>query len=625
MYLFYLIILLLFVYISPALAIYPRIILSTRTVFAVPFISIFIIFLIKIFLVRIGAFSQTVVIVISIVFIIISLYRVKYNLSLSKFDWPKHHQLIIVYNLLLLISYFFNLGSRSFNTDDEIYSWNMWAVQHFNGEIIDFYYNQSPYPQLFSILIAYCYKILGSIELQLPIKALFVIFPFSLLTVIGIAPKEASYTNAIRYFILAPVLVFCTGINHYFDRGLPDTMMAAALTVSVFLFLEYKNDPKKTALLWISVVCGIVAAYTKQPALIWIIITFPSIVFVSRKKIPSITIAAAVIFFIAGLLWVLGDGSGFYNNHGVISASQHGRNLSPQLIFSINRFFIQKPMIFILLVASFISIYRSKINWDIFFLLLVPSLFAWFLFGSYSIRLGIHVVSLAALLLSATNYSLPFLEDYRIKGRIGSLFKKRKIFFISAIFLIVSIDSAFKINNSIQCIEDGIDLYVGGKNTISKFFGKDSEFVYKTLYKNPDIILWIPSSSIYGIFFGHNNIVRPNYTSNLTGITLNENNIVLPAQNTSMTDHETFFKGIVSEASQKYTIKSVLYEIKKYRPDYLFYANQLGYGSGSDILYELAEKECPYLFEKVAGPQNEFGFIVYRLTKDENLLSQCQP
>ena len=591
MYLIYCIILLLFVYIVPALAIYPRIMLSARTVAVIPFMSIFIIALIKSFLVLIGAFSHIVVLLVSIGLLLGALYRVAAVLAKSRLDWPKPHQLIIMFNLLLMLYFSVILGSSSFNSHDEIYSWNMWAVQHFLGEPVDYYYTKSPYPQLFSIIIAYCYKILGNIELQLPVKALFAIFPFCLLTAIGLAPKEASYVNVARYFVLMLVLVFGTGLNKCFDRGLADPMMASALTVSVFLFLRYVCNTERTEQLWFSVICGIVAVYTKQPALIWVIISFPiiSLISVSRNKLPFIMIAAATILFIAGLAWVSGSGSNFYSNQGVINASQHGRNLCEQLMFAINRYFVKRPLILLLLATSFISVIKTKKYRDIFFSLLMPSLLAWFIFGAYSLRHGIHVVSLAALLLTTTGYKLPFSESFNIWKLIGTFIQKKIVLLMVVLCFIVVVASVLEINKSIRKIGDGFDLYSGGKNTIYKYFGNDAAYIHEKIYNNPDILLWIPSNYIYGIFYGHNNIMRPNY-----------------------------------DAFKQYNIESIISEIKEYRPDYLFYSTPLvAYGPGSSLLYELAEKRCPYLFEKVTSPRNRFGYIVYRLKKDETLFSKC--
>lgn len=63
-------------------------------------------------------------------------------------------------------------------------------------------------------------------------------------------------------------------------------------------------------------------------------------------------------------------------------------------------------------------------------------------------------------------------------------------------------------------------------------------------------------------------------------------------------------------------------ELDKLRPDYVFYAGEVPYGPASDLLYDLA-KDCPYLFQAVAGFPNKGEYRVYRLTKYSRLLNQC--
>lgn len=585
MYLIDCLLLFFLVYLSPALALFPNLIISARTAIAIPFVSAFIIVLLKIFLASFDMFSHDVVLIFSIVFFIAATYRV-FNISKkSQFDWSEQHISIYVFNFLIIIYYFAKLGTNSFASNDEIYSWNMWAVQHYLGEVIDYYYTKSPYPQFFPILISYCYKILGSIELQLPVKSLLAIFPFCLLTTIGIAPKESNSKNISLYYLLMTLLVFGIGIGKKFDDGLPDPLMASALIVSVFLFIQYLENTGRIFLLWMSAICGIVALYSKQPALLWAIISFPLIAINSilRNKQSKIILLPAIIMMLFGLLWISGEGSGFQNNPGVIGTSLHGRNIGQQLLFAANRYFIQNPLILLLLLSSYISVARSKKYVDIFYLLVIPSLLMWFIFGAYSLRLGIHVVSLAALLLAASNYNLPFLGFHKILENIGLFFQKKKKYFFSVVFFVSVIVSVLSINKSMRKIGNGFDLYKGGRNTISKFFGEDAEFIYNNIYDRSDILLWIPSNYIYGIFYGHNNVMRPDYDN-----------------------------------VQKYSIETLISEIEKNYPDYLFYSGpRVAYGPGSDLLYELAENQCPSLFEKIAGPQNKYGYIVYKLRKDK--------
>jgi hypothetical protein len=436
--------------------------------------------------------------------------------------------------------------------------------------------------------------LLNSTELQLPVKALFVIFQFVLLAAIGVAPKEANFKNVAAYAIVVAVLLYGIGLRKEFDNGLPDIPMAAAMTVSVLLFLRSLDSPKSRQLIWFAAGCGIVAAFFKQPGLVLAIFSLPLMTAYSvlRRRLPASAIVPAIIALIAGLLWVFGEGSGFQNNQGVIAASRGGRNLAQQLLFAFNRYLLKEPFLLLLFASTLLSMARSRKHLDVLCFLLLPSLAAWFIYGAYEIRLGIHVVCLAALLLAATNYALPRSPSLRIPEGIGVFLYKKRMLLISIVCFMSIVASALESYTFIRKkFTGGYYPYQGGKNTISKYFGKDTEFIYNKIYDRSDILLWIPSNYIYGIFYGHNKVMRPDY-----------------------------------ERDEKYSLESLLWEIRQYRPDYLFHSGpkvNVKYGPASDLLYDLAEKRCPYLFERVAGPPNYFGYVVYRLRKDDELLARC--
>ena len=105
--------------------------------------------------------------------------------------------------------------------------------------------------------------------------------------------------------------------------------------------------------------------------------------------------------------------------------------------------------------------------------------------------------------------------------------------------------------------------YDGGKNTIYENFGDDAAFVYREIYRSPNV-LWIPSSHIYGIFYGHNPIIRP--------------------------DHRAV----------KLDVERIRADIVRDQPDYLFaVGDHIGYGPGSVLLRKLVA-QCEDWFETVA-------------------------
>jgi len=592
MFIFYCLVLLFLVYLAPAVALCPRLLLSSRTAVAIPFVSIAVIILIQALLQQTGMYSHEVVLAISSLLLLIATVRAVWMFRRNgapTLCWPITHRVLLLFSLLFGIIWAVELGTAGFDTDDEIYSWNLWAVQHYLGREADFYYTQSPYPQLFPILISYCYKLLGNLDLQLPVKALFALFPVSLWGAITVAPRNATFTNAIRSVVV--MILLAAAIGRYFTSGLADPLMSASLIVAIFTFIQYSNSPDHREFLVLSLVCAAVALYTKQAALIWAIFSLPVIALIAtvRGRLPPITAVGGALLLALGLVWVIGPGNGFENNYGVINASQQGRELMDQLLFAIRLHSIDHPFVPLFLIAAIVSMLRARRHRDILLTFLLPSLFVWLLFGAYSMRLGIHVVAVSALLLAATDYSLP-------PGYGGGQLRKSEDFIrrnglLLAILTVVLVAgfSTYRLKENIGKIGSGFSPYDGGMNTIAKYFGKDANFVFDELYDRPDLLLWIPSNYIYGIFYGHTPVMRPAFRE-------------------------------VAE----YDLWALLQEIRDKRPDYLFDSGQhVAFGPGSMLLRELAQERCPELFDKVAAPPNKYGYTIYALHHDDDLLTRC--
>lgn len=210
--------------------------------------------------------------------------------------------------------------------------------------------------------------------------------------------------------------------------------------------------------------------------------------------------------------------------------------------------------------------YRS-----IYLLILCPYLLLFMLFGSYAIRLGGHVTALSAVLISAVGY-WPF-SSIKSPERTEFLSRRAKVLaYALVIVALVSIGS--KAWTSFKKLDPQFAFYDTGKNTIRMYFGDDWQKIYSQVYKG-DAVLYIPSAYIYGLFYSHNHIVRPE-------------------------KHPTY--------------SDVRRQITDLRPQYVFDPGIVGYGSGADRLRELVG-ECSQWFDTVAGPPNRFGYVVYRLNE----------
>lgn len=590
MFLIYCLAMLLLVYLAPALAVYPNLLVSSRTVVAVPFVSIAVIGVSQTLMSWAGFYNRPVVLALSCFLAFIAVTRLVVLLRRGTvFDWPPAHRALLLFASALGCYWAANLGTTGFDTDDEIYSWNMWAIQHYLNHEIDLYYVQASYPQLFSVLISYNYKLVGNVELQLPVRALLAIFPIALWGAIAVAPRTVTFSNSFRSIVV--MLLLAGGIGRYFSTGLADPLMASSLVVAIFLFIQYRESPEKYELLVLSVVCTAVAVFSKQPALIWGLFSFPLIIFfeIVRKRLPPVSITGAIATFSLCLFWILGPGTGFHHNPGVVVASQQGRGFIEQLVFAITERFIDDPLVALFLCTSLVAVARARQHRDIALLFLVPGLIAWLLYGAYDTRLGIHLIALSALLLAATGYCIPEWLGGGSFDRVESIVRPRLL--VMSIFMITLVGGAvvYRANKNIHRIGEQFSLYDAGHNTIVKYFGEDAEIVIRETYNRPDKLLWIPSNYIYGIFYGHTPVIRPDRWNP------GENHVI-----------------------------ALLREIERWRPNYLFDSgDRVAFGPGSKRLRELATDYCPELFEVRAGPPNKYGYTLYRLRNNETLIARC--
>ncbi len=592
MFVIYIVTLLILVYIAPAIALYPRMILSSRTAIAVPIVSIAVIGVAQVVFVSNGLYTKSTVVVFSAALLLVAVVRLVCLLrgaAASEFYWPASHRILLIVSVLLGMYWGGHLATTGFDTHDEIYSWNLWAIQHYLNQDIDWYYVKSPYPQLFPVLISFCYKLLGSIELQLPVRALFALFPISLWGAIAIAPKESTVDNAIRS--VAVMLLLAVAIGTYFETGLADPLMATSLVVAISLYIQYVEEPDRAELLFLSLICSAVACYTKQAALV-IALSLPVITLIKvlKGRLPLTSFVGAIALLTLALVWVLGPGSGFYDNTGVITRSQQDRDAIEQIIFAAGNQFAEHPLVPLFLALGAIGVVRAHRHRDIFLLFLVPATLAWLLYGSYSLRLGMHIVAASALLLAATDYNTPALPGAaRLLHAVKQLvFRRGGVLLIAGVALFGTA-TVHRIHANIGEIGKNFSPYLGGMNTITKIFGKDARFVFEELYDRPDLLIWAPSNYIYGIFYGHTPVMRPGGLD-----------------------------------PRSYTQVSLLDEIRLTRPDYLFDSGpEVAFGPGYLRLRELAD-ECPELFEKRVTPPNKSGYTVYQLRKHDVLIDNCR-
>ncbi len=595
MYLIYCLLIWVFVYGLPALAIYPQLISSPRTAFAIPILSVFVIYALSSFCIYFGFLTTPIASIIALTLAGIAIWRIKKTIENSPFTWSSQDAFIYIFHGILLFPYFIKLGTHAFERGDEIYSWNFWAIQHYFLEPIDFSHTAAPYPQLFPKILAFCYHIVGDLELQLPVRATLVIFPWAMLTAIAMAYRQRMAAHLGTYLVLLLYVLSFVGLEQFFDDGYADPVMSSCLLVSVALFWQSQQKPafhiSPLLLAFWSVICGITAAHAKQPGLLWVLFSLPVLLWFSVKthsKMPYRLLSALLI--VGGLTWVLGEGREFHHNYGVLGLSIADRDMFSQLWFSINKYFIRQPFLFLLFLLAWISCRTDKTLRNMVVIFMIPSMLCWFLFGAYHLRLGQHLIAFAFFVIAASGYALPAkITNWEGWQRFWNwLALRQKQCFIGIVSVSVVMGGLLFVQGAL--VEKGsISLYSGGRLSLQRYFGKDADFIYTTIYSDPQALLWVPTRYIYGLFYKHTQLTTPDYPQD----------------------------------KEKYEKADLVIEFQRKTPDYAFTVSPAVIdGPASQILSDVIS-ECPNAFDKVASSPNRFSFVTYKINKTLLLEDPC--
>jgi hypothetical protein len=502
-----------------------------------------------------------------------------YKLTGPFFDKSKIYQalpnsmVLFIFGIVLV-----RLATSGFDEDDEIYSWNMWAIQHFNGEEADFKYTQSPYPQLFSYWLAGIYRAFGGYVFQSVPRAYLALTTLiigSALTLPACAKswKEAAFNTLIIFITLASVIPWMC-------RGLADPLMSAAMIASGLFIYKYYKDPDKLHMLLYALAAAVIAATTKQAGIFWACVSMPAIVAtgIIKSNWHKKTILYSLTALAASLIWPLIIAPTFIKNQGVISASTEGRGIGEQLLFSINEYILIRPQ-FILLYILLIWFARKVSFVRIVTLVaVIPLLLLWFQFGAYSLRLGIHVVGIATLLtiIGYSEETIKKCKSIEIQENCKNTSTKIiSLQILSACFYaLVLIFSTLKIASIL-----GTDLKDGAKTAIKTQWGEEAIPIFEDIFlsKRP---IWIISNYAYGALYGRANLIEPVNAAS-------ENNI------------ENLKKDLM-ESGARYVVYSEVVPKQPY----------------SNLIIQLIS-ECPAAFKVLLGPDNQKRFMLYELNSEK--------
>ena len=503
MFLIFLAALLLGAYLAPAVALMPRAVFDSRLAFALPAVSILLVTLTARLLKNVDLFLPPITLGITLLVSLVAAVRLASVWGSAPRHWPPLHVGLYLFALFAVLPIAVIQAHNGFSTNDEIYSWNLWALEHFFGEPVDPTYTRAPYPQSFSYLIAWCYQLLGSINLQLPVKAAFAFLSASAVVAIAMTGPDQPPRAVIARLLLITFALYVADVYEVLGTGLAETLMVPVLVVSVALYLAWSLRGG-TVLLGLCTAIGLLAALSKQPALLWLMVALPILVLAEyyRQRRPLVQLWPLAVCWLGGGLWLLTEGWGFQDNSGVINASREGRDLLEQLVHAGNEQLIKKPAFALLLLGSAVTTHLARRGRGLFWLLLIPSLLAWLLWGAYNTRLGTHVILLATVLIAFSNFGFAASARTTSAAPLGRHLQLT----LGILCLAAAIYSALEFPKQLDKRTGPFSYYDAPQNIIRKFFGDAADPVLAIF--RTERVLWVPSAYVYGILFKHNPLAR---------------------------------------------------------------------------------------------------------------------
>jgi hypothetical protein len=504
-----------FIYFIPGIALFPKFILNPRTAAAIPFISISIVVSGQYLLRILNQFNHQNVILFISIFFIIAIYRLfeiyKDRLQLEN-TWAKRDCKALLLIFSSVIPLMIILGFDGFQHADEIMSWNLWAKKiYFNEAKIS---TGSPYPLLLPSLIAFCYKFIGNIDYQLPIRFTFSIIYIS--TIFIVFSFSNTKVKAGLFLITYIILFLIIGVGYEYKKVWADTLMSGFLVGALALLISLSNNQQQIqkdispfSILIASVILICCASLTKQGAIVWTILIYPLLAYViinnnHKLKNPIKLVLLAPI--LTPILWYFIGGSNFHTNTGVLNRSMGGRDYFEQFLFGFKESFLfeGRIVLFLFMMLVFIILLK-RINLEkaiIAFGITLSTIFLIF-FGAYeTTRLYLHMILTGWLILFAYGDHITTKKIGNMVSKIGNNFYT--FTFIGILFIYWSFTSlSYRLD-----ITDSVSNFLDGREVqVNWVIGASGPEQYRNILESKQG-LWAKDSHVWGIFYGMTNFSR---------------------------------------------------------------------------------------------------------------------
>lgn len=600
------------VFFAPALALFPKLILHPRLFALSPIVSALLVYCVSSLFIEFNIYNQTNILVLTANILIIACIRVSSQVQSCKHYWSRQAFGYYFLHAVILLPFFVKLATHGFDRGDEIYSWNFWAIQHYLSIPLDTSHTGAAYPQLLPKLLSYCYQILGDLQLQLPIKSMLILFPYMMLNGLASLIPFSNKRNITLYAVGLLFVLFGCNIAQFFDDAYADPIMTSAVALSLVCLWQYhrwltmmNRNPESqkkhmdiaNGYLFFSTLTAVAAFLSKQPGLLWvlalILVTLHTMFCLKHKAIRLVAPPILLILFslFCVWLWLQTEGHQFHQNDGVIWLSKGDRGYFSQLGHSIYRYLILKPSLLLLFVLSFIAARNNAFLRKATILFFVPGVILWFLFGAYQLRLGQQYIVFAWFVLLASHFSFkvkPFLSRLPNIEKPLVAVGSRFIAYPKAIsycLLLSSVIISYVLWYRVSHLEQpGVSLYEGRRVSLTRYFGKDADWIYQNIFLKEHVTIWVPSRYLYGLFYPNTNLVTPDY-----------------------------------EFYRQYNQDALLDELIRKKPDYVFEVSEAVIDGPASAQLTILIKNYPQAFEKVSDAPNRFDFVTYKVDSERLL------
>ena len=503
----------------------------------------------------------------------------RYQSSCTAREWTADSIIALCLALGFAIFIAGRLSLFGFENDDEIYSWNKWAIDFYLDREITFQFTKWAYPLLFPRLLNLGYILNGSLEAQTAVKTALAIFPLCAMGAVALGCASQTKIRAALTAFLLILIIFVVRAKSSFEDGMPDTMAAAAVVISALILFERDRFKLSSLGLYLLIaMLGSVGVLTKQPALVWglftlpLLFAFPSLMGANRSKEMYLLLIPAVV----AIIWWLTEGAGFHLNEGPVKRSMEDRDLLQQALNSVKLLFTDYAEVSVLLAWMLFAVFRNGRAVILTIGFILPSLAFWLMFANYDLRAGMPAILVAGLIISLNDFGLGEKESQSLSASRQQIYKVPVM-----ICSLLIIGASLQVARDVQKTTRRYEGYRYGDVAINNYFrifGADAPLVRQHIRDNKEAVLWTPTNYVYGLFYGYTEVHFPSY-------------------------------------SPEWDEENLISELRDTRANYATTSGRLEYGPGGEILEKVLAGPCKSAFQQLNKSENSYNISVFSINR----------